>query len=249
MTRTGFNKRAELTRLLQEAILCGQLKPGTRLPEIRLGRELGVSQAIVREALQELEGLGLIAKKPGQGSYVIELDADDLVQIYQVRGALESLACALTARVYNQNIHMALQECIEGMRKAAGDSDFLAYSRADVEFHRRIWASQSNRFLEKTLETVCLPLFAYDQIRRGATTAMDYARVTRQHEIILSALRSGDADCVSRLMKRMMQKWLRIHLGEYERMSREAPAANNSTVDAFAYLRTQAGHLLVNSTP
>lgn len=243
MTAPTVNKRAQVTSLLQETILCGQLKPGTRLPEIRLGRELGVSQAIVREALQELEGLGLIAKKARQGSYVIELNADDLVQIYQVRSELESLACALTAQRYTQAIHETLQACIAAMHTASLDNDFLAYARADVQFHRSIWAAQPNRFLEKTLESVCLPLFAYDLIRRGATTSLDYARVTRQHELILSALRAGDPDRVSRLMKRMMQHWLRIHLGEYERTSRTPPAAQNSATDAFAYLRTQAYRL------
>jgi len=246
MAEPPINKREWVTRLLQEAILCGQLRPGTRLPEIRLGRELGVSQAIVREALQELEGLGLIAKKPRQGSYVIELDADDLVQIYQVRSELEALACALTTSAYTQAIHETLQPCIDGMHAAALRHDFLAYSRADVQFHRNIWAAQSNRFLEKTLESVCLPLFAYDQIRRGATTSLDYARVTRQHELILSALRAGDPDRTARLMKRMMQRWLRIHLSEYERIDQAPRATDNNTVDAFTYLRTQASQLLTN---
>ncbi len=243
-----LSKRAEVTSLLQEAILYGHLKPGTRLPEIRLGRELGVSQAIVREALQELEGLGLIAKKPGQGSYVIELDADDLVEIYQVRSEMEALACASMARVYNHAIHTTLQGHIDAMRAAAKNNDFLAYSRADVQFHRCIWASQRNRFLERTLETICLPLFAYDQIRRAASTSLDYERVTRQHELIVSALRTGDPDRVGRLMKRMMHKWLRIHLSEYERISSDVQITTNDTVDAFAYLRRQAERSSPNTT-
>ena len=237
MTLTAANKREQVTRLLQDAILCGTLTPGTRLPEIRLGRDLGVSQAIIREALQELEGLGLIVKRPGQGSYVIELDADDLVHIYAVRSELESLACALTARAFNQQTYEALRHCIIAMRAAAAANDFLAYSRADVSFHRRIWASQPNRFLEKSLETICLPLFAYDQIRRANTTAMDYERVTAQHEVILAALRTGEADRVARLMRRMMRRWLRIHLGEYDRSSQQASASVRQP-DDFTFLRS-----------
>lgn len=247
MEKPVVNKRAQVTRLLQEAILCGRLKPGTRLPEIRLGRELGVSQAIVREALQELEGLGLIDKKPRQASYVIELAPDDLVHIYQVRSELEALACALATRIYTQAIHETLQACINRMRAAAESKDFLAYSRADIQFHHSIWAAQSNRFLERTLQSVCLPLFAYDQIRRTETTSLDYARVTRQHEIILSALQAGDPDRTARLMKRMMQRWLRIHLGEYERLSHAPPPSGNNTIDAFAYLRLQAQQLRIGS--
>jgi DNA-binding GntR family transcriptional regulator len=241
MARTVINKREQVVHLLQDAILCGQLRPGTRLAEIRLGRDLGVSQAIIREALQELEGLGLILKRPGQGSYVIELTADDLVYIYQVRSELESLACALAARVFNQQTYEALQACILEMRAAARADDFLAYARADVRFHRCIWASQSNRFLEKSLETICLPLFAYDQIRR-ATTTMDYERVTRQHELILAVLRTGDPDRVARLMRHMMQRWLRIHLHEYDRNVQQ-PLESASQPDAFDYLRSQTKRL------
>ncbi len=240
MAEPAVNKRGRVAHLLKEAILCGRLRPGTRLPEIRLGRELGVSQAIVREAFQELESQGLITKKPSHGSYVIELTADDLVQIYQVRGELEAMACALTTLNYTHAIDTTLQDCLHGMRAAATGNDFPAYARSDVQFHRSIWAAQPNRFLEKTLESVCLPLFAYDQIRRGATTSLDYTRVTRQHEIILSALQSGDPERTARLMKRMMQRWLRIHLGEYARIARDSPSETKDTGDAIAYLRAQA---------
>ena len=240
MAEQAVNKRGRVAHLLKEAILCGRLRPGTRLPEIRLGRELGVSQAIVREAFQELESQGLITKKPGHGSYVIELTADDLVQIYQVRGELEAMACALSTLNYTHAIDTTLQACIHGMRAAATGNDFPAYARSDIQFHRSIWAAQPNRFLEKTLESVCLPLFAYDQIRRASTTSLDYTRVTRQHEIILIALQSGDPERTARLMKRMMQRWLRIHLGEYARIDRDNPSETNNTVDAIAYLRAQA---------
>ncbi len=237
------NKRAQITDLLRESILCGQLPPGTRLPEMRLARELGVSQAIVREALQELESLGLIAKTPGQGASVIELTADDLTRIYDVRSALESLACAFAARVLTPENAAALEACLADMRAAADRDDFMAYSRADVQFHRRLWAAQPNRYLERSLEALCLALFAYDQIRRAATTAMDYARVTRQHELILSALRTGDGDRVARLMRRLMRGWLRVHLAEYARVSPISPDPDARTADAFALLREQARRL------
>lgn len=248
MTNTPLNKRAKITNLLRDAILSGHLKPGTRLPEIRLGRELGVSQAIVREALQELEGLGLIAKRLQQGSYVIELDADDLVHIYQVRSELESLACVLATQSFQQTIYNQLQECIVSMRTAAVNNDFLAYSRADVAFHRLMWAFQPNRFLERSLEAICLPLFAYDQIRRADSTALDYERVTRQHELILSAMRTGDSERVGNLMRRMMRRWLRIHLSEYVRISQQNPVTAKQEADTFAYLRSQAQQLFAEST-
>lgn len=237
MPRGTTNKRAEVARMLESAILSGLLTPGVRLPEMRLGRELGVSQAIVREALQDLESLGLVVKQPNRGSFVVELTPDDLVHIYQVRRELEPLACGLAAAHRTQQDIAALQTCLTEMRAAAEHRDFSAYSGADVRFHRLIWAAQPNRFLQKSLETVCLPLFAYDQIARSATAAIDYARVTRQHEMVLIALQTGDSALASRLMHRLMPRWLRIHLTDFQRIRQHTAEQPVDPREIYARLR------------
>jgi len=62
------NNRFEVARVLEHAILTGQLRPGTCLPEMRLAREMGVSQASVPEGPQDLEGLGLVQEYPKRAS-------------------------------------------------------------------------------------------------------------------------------------------------------------------------------------
>src|SRR5215471_14981927 len=94
MRRTSKTKRHEVARRLEEAILAGELRPGARLHEMKLASQLNVSQASVREALQELEGLGWVTKYPNRGSFVMNLTNQELIQIYQVRRQLEPLACA-----------------------------------------------------------------------------------------------------------------------------------------------------------
>ena len=86
------HKRADIVNRLRAAIISGVLPPGVRLPEIRLARQLGVSQAVIREALSDLEALGLVVRRPGIGSSVVELSSEDLLQIYAVRAELEVLA-------------------------------------------------------------------------------------------------------------------------------------------------------------
>lgn len=237
MSRRTINKRAEIARLLESAILSGLLKPGMRLPEMRLGRELGVSQAIVREALQDLESFGLVVKYPNRGSFVVELTPDDLVAIYQVRRELEPLACGLAAAHRTQQDLRAMEACLADMRAAAAQHDFASYSNADVRFHRLIWAAQPNRFLEKSLETVCLPLFAYDQIGRSATTGIDYARVTRQHEMVLITLQTGDTALATNLMRRLMARWLRIHMADFQRIRQHTAEQRHDLNEVYACLR------------
>ena len=238
MPRSLINKRLEVARIVESAILSGLLKPGARLPEIRLGRELGVSQAIVREVLQDLESLGLVVKRPNGGSCVVELSADDLVAIYQVRRELEPLACGLAAVHRTGADIIAMDNCLAAMAESATAPDFARYSAADIRFHRLIWTAQPNRFLQKSIEAVCLPLFAYDQIGRSAAAAIDYNRVTRQHEIVLTAIKTGDAERASTLMRRLMPRWLRAHMADFQRI--QPASAEQSTVPDAVYASLRA---------
>ena len=97
MPKNSQNNRFEVARLLERAILTSQFRPGDRLPEMRIAKELGVSQASVREALQDLEGLGLVLKSPNRGSRSSRNSAGMTWSLYQVRRELEPLACGLAA--------------------------------------------------------------------------------------------------------------------------------------------------------
>jgi DNA-binding GntR family transcriptional regulator len=77
---------------LRQAIHTGKLKPGERIVELRVARQLATGQSTVREALKELEYLGLVVKFPNRGSFVVKLSEEEVRQIYEVRSALESLA-------------------------------------------------------------------------------------------------------------------------------------------------------------
>ncbi|BDI32492.1 GntR family transcriptional regulator [Capsulimonas corticalis] len=216
MPQTPRNNRLEVARVLERAILTGQYRSGDRLPEMHIARELGVSQASVREALQELEGLGLVLKYPNRGSVVTQLSGDDLVHIYQIRKELEPLAVSLAASHIRVESLRELQDCLAAMRDASDRADFASFSEADVRFHRLIWGSQPNRFLEKSLQTVCLPLFAFDLIRRHSAPQVDFTRTIRQHQLILNVLRSRNAELAARMMRRMIEQWLRQDLADYE---------------------------------
>lgn len=215
MVRQHKTRRFEIARLLENAILEGRIKPGTKLPELLLSRELGVSQASIREALQHLESTGLVVKYPHRGSFVISLTAEDLVDIYQLRRELEPLACGLAAERMAAERLDALQSCIAEMQAAAGTHDYFAYSNADLRFHRLIWEAQPNRYLEKALKVICLPLFANDLIRRYPTGYLNYERSARQHTLILSALRTHDAALVHKLVRRLIRRFLRQDLADF----------------------------------
>ena len=218
------SRRIELAGLLESAILDGRLKPGTRLLELKLAGDFGVSQASVREALQHLEATGLVVKHPNRGSYVIKLERADFIHIYQVRRELEPLAWALAVADLKTETLDLLDGHLAQMRTAALKSDCRAYLAADLEFHRTIWQAQSNRYLERVLVGLCLPLFAYELVQRHANPELDFRRALRKHEIILSVLATGDSSTVAEMVRRVMDRFLRQDLVDYTR-PRETTAA------------------------
>src|SRR5215216_3067595 len=114
--------REQVRDVLLERILRGDLEPGERLVETRLARELGTSQAPVREALRDLELLRLVESEPFRGSRVRAVDDSQLLPVFPVRAALEELAASEAARNADRDVE-ALDRELEAMRNAAAAGD------------------------------------------------------------------------------------------------------------------------------
>ncbi|NJK81150.1 MAG: GntR family transcriptional regulator [Chloroflexaceae bacterium] len=74
------------------AITQGAYKPGDRIVETRIAQQLGVSQALVREAIRDLESLGLLESAPFRGAWVRQITPEEVSQFYTVRAVLEGAA-------------------------------------------------------------------------------------------------------------------------------------------------------------
>src|SRR3990172_7822000 len=95
MTRDSAISRsvlsAQVKERLLEAILDGRYPPGARIVETRVARELGTSQAPVREALRDLEALGVVETTAFRGARVRRPSAAELLEAFEIRAELESL--------------------------------------------------------------------------------------------------------------------------------------------------------------
>ena len=92
-----FNLRAQIKDVILQRIVSHEYPPGARLVETRIAQELGVSQAPVREALRDLEQLGCVIHEPFRGCSVRAFSAEELLEAFPVRAALEALAARLAA--------------------------------------------------------------------------------------------------------------------------------------------------------
>ena len=91
-----------VSETLRGAILTGQFEPGRQLLEAHLARELQVSQTTVREALVQLDQLGLVTRVPNKGTFVTELSEKDVRDRLKIRWLLEGLAWFAAAKTMDE---------------------------------------------------------------------------------------------------------------------------------------------------
>jgi DNA-binding GntR family transcriptional regulator len=201
MTRDATISRSVLSdqvkeRLLQE-ILDGRYPPGARIVETRVARELGTSQAPVREALRDLEALGVVETTAFRGARVRRPSANELLEAFVIRAELESLGARLAVpRLTDEDLE-ALAGYIDAMRRSAEDGDHYAEATADAAFHGRIVALAGNATLERVWRT--LEPFSRTYITM-VMPGVDRRRIPDLHAPILAALRARNPDAASSVL-------------------------------------------------
>ena len=129
---------------LREAIIMGELPAGTPLRLDELARSLGMSISPIREAVRQLEALGLAKHVPHQGARVLDFDVEELRDLFQIRLALESLAVRRAAERFTDESAEAARAQLERFDAAAALADVRETMRAHTEFHFTLYdASQS----------------------------------------------------------------------------------------------------------
>jgi len=184
------NLREELVVSIREAILTGQLRPGQRIVEYKVARELGVSQNSVREALIVLEQQGLVTRIANKGAFVTKLSPEAMEQIYLVRVEREALAVKFAKQHMRRLDADRLQQDIEEMRRAAKNADRVAFCRADFEFHQRLWGFSNNPYLVKALVSIVAPQFSYLLIQSFSIPPEHLLAVVDRHQQMLDSIKN-----------------------------------------------------------
>ena len=151
--------RAHVVRMLRADILAGKYKPGDRLNESQIARELNISRIPVREALSQLQEQGLVVNRERRGMFVMDLGAEEVLQISSLRIILETEAIKLARSRMTPEIRAQLESLMEQME--AWNGTLLDAAALDLEFHRTIWRATGNPYLERALNALMVPLFAH----------------------------------------------------------------------------------------
>ncbi|MCX6624057.1 MAG: GntR family transcriptional regulator [Acidobacteria bacterium] len=177
--------RENVCALIEEAILSGKLRPGERLNESHLARQLKVSRAPIREALQQLHEKGLAMNTPRKGMYVVSLEEGDVQKINRLRVLLEAEALRLCRSGLNPMVSKELIAMVDTM-EASTAMPPLRMVQLDMEFHRMIWATSGNEYLLRMLHSLTAPLFAHALLRNLKSDRM--RMVLRSHRPVLDYL-------------------------------------------------------------
>jgi DNA-binding GntR family transcriptional regulator len=151
--------KEHVLQLLSDAIMSGQIQPGERLLENTLAERFHVSRAPVREALHTLLEQGLVVSKPRHGMFAVNLQAKDLQKINSLRIVLEAEALRLCRDNLTPEVEKQLEDLLTRMERGV-PVPALEAVHVDLEFHRTIWHSAGNEYMEKILVSLISPMFA-----------------------------------------------------------------------------------------
>ena len=182
--------RAHVVQMLSDGILSGKYKPGDRLNESQIARELNISRIPVREALSQLQEQGLVQNRERRGMFVTNISAQEVQQISSLRLILEAEALRLARARMNPVTQAELEGLVAQMESL--DGDLLDAAALDLKFHRALWRASGNPFLERTLYGLIVPLFAHKTLEHVSHDVRRW-RVSH-HRVLLDVVtgRSND---------------------------------------------------------
>lgn len=177
---------------LKMQILTGRITPGTRMMEVELADEMGVSRTPVREAIRKLEKEGLVVIEPRRGAYASDISVKDMVDTLEVREDLEGLAASIAAKKITEEEDADLEEITREYNDAIKAGDMENIIHFDEMFHKRIVGLTGNKTLIQLSETVQelalrFRYLYYDDFSR-------YENMPVEHKNIIDAIRSGDSE-------------------------------------------------------
>ncbi len=186
--------QAPIAEILRESIRLGLLEPGKPLIQASIAEAMGVSRIPVREALHALAAEGLIIFGQDGSARVIDLAAGDVVELWALRGLLEShMASAIVRNATPADI-AALSEMIDAM----GDLKGTAWSDSNFTFHSELHRLSDMPHVAAAAGRV---LTMADPYSRTAIRVLHVdVRGNAQHRQILDALAAGDGDELARLL-------------------------------------------------
>jgi len=179
-------------------ILRGEFKPGERITEPTIASRLGVSRVPVREALRDLENMGLVESRKHAGVLVRQLSAEETRELYELRSVLDAFAGRVAASASDPGLISLLEQRLAAMDAAVLARDVIAYYEANLHFHWHIIDACGNSQIRDIYRGLVQKLH---MVRlRNLSTDLGMLNSIKEHHAIVDAIRKGHADACEKLM-------------------------------------------------
>lgn len=175
---------------IRSQIIAGVHPPGGRLVEDRLAEDLGVSRNPVREALRVLEAEGFVQMLPRRGAVVAELSRDEVLDLFEIRIALEGLAARLAAEKASAEEVALIRKLLDQRRTAVEKRDESKLRDLNTRFHEMVIAASGNRQLAE----IMLPLRGRMTWVYAVSKLTGWHRSMEEHHGVLDAIEARDGE-------------------------------------------------------
>jgi DNA-binding GntR family transcriptional regulator len=233
--------------LIQQKIAKGEMTPGSAVSEVALAQELGSSRTPIREALGQMVAEGLLEQTPNRGTVVVQLRRQDIIDLYELREALEVYAVGKVARQAKtpQDLHRLEGLADEILRiknelRKAPDSmldekQMGRFITCDLGFHTLLLRMAANARILKTVNETRLLMRIFSIHRRGHNAAL-LGKIHKQHHAMFEAIAAGNSARASELMSSHIQESQLERIVEYDEWEHES--SMRETLPVFVNFRS-----------
>jgi DNA-binding GntR family transcriptional regulator len=152
--------KEQVITAIRNAIIEGKFRPGEKIPEHELAEQLGVSRTPIREAIHILEQQGLVVIVPKSGTFIAEVDPEEVQDSLYTRIALEELALRQAIERLSseewENLCKRLNHILNGMKEAVKRGNTITATELDIEWHTVLIEAAHNRFLSRVWQAIGL---------------------------------------------------------------------------------------------
>lgn len=193
-----------VTKAIRDRIVCGELRLGQALSELKMSKELDVSRTPVREAFNRLEMEGLVTVEQQRGTFVFTLRKDELAKICDTRTCLEVAALEYAIDRNPGPLQAALAGSVTRMSQAREKGDTAAYLAEDTRFHQYFFDFADNRFLNDAYQAIAAKMAALRNMLGDHPDHM--SKSFAEHKGIVDAVRARDFPTAAAVLRKHIDR-------------------------------------------
>ncbi|MDX9754875.1 MAG: GntR family transcriptional regulator [bacterium] len=207
--------QAKAYQYIQSKILSGELAPGSHVSELSLAHEIGISRAPVRDAITQLQTEGYVSRVPRSGTIVRSLERHEIVELYELREALESYAAALAAQrattaqirkleKYCDEFRLITKELYHSGHDELEGEILRRYLAVEMAFHMQVIHAAANTQIVKLVANTHIMSRLLSKLHHKHSFRI-LLQAYQYHKRILRAVKRSNPETAQRIMAQHIQ--------------------------------------------